>query len=53
LGAHGIEGRHIQAATYLYRREDQGRSGYNHSPQQRFAFRRQIEAALPEVFGDG
>lgn len=52
LAAHGYQGQHIEGpASYLYRREGQGRSDGNHDPQTKARLFDQLMAALPEVYG--
>lgn len=52
LAAHGYQGKHIDGeAGYLYRKEGQGRSDGNHTPEWAARFRSQLRAALPEVYG--
>lgn len=55
LAAHGVQGHHVNGRdpSYLYRREGQGRSQRNHTPEWTAHFEKQIRDALPEVFGDG
>ena len=52
LAAHGYRGLHIQGpASYLYRKEGQGRSDTNHDPESKARLFAQLKAALPEVYG--
>ena len=52
LAAHGYAGLHIQGpASYLYRKEGQGRSDGNHDPESKARLFAQLKAALPEVYG--
>lgn len=52
LAAHGYEGLHIEGpASYLYRKEGQGRSDGNHTPDGKVELYRQLQAILPEVYG--
>lgn len=52
LAAHGIQGMHVEGpASYLYRKEGQGRSDTNHDPESKARLFAQLQAALPEVYG--
>jgi len=52
LAAHGFQGLHIQGpASYLYRKEGQGKSERNHDPVNRGRLYAELKAALPEVYG--
>lgn len=52
LGVHGWCGVHLPEAMYLYRREGQGRTHRNTSPEQNQAFYERIKALHPEAFQD-
>lgn len=52
LAAHGYQGQHIAGpAGYLYRKEGQGRSDTNHTPEEKARLYARLQVALPEVFG--
>jgi GT2 family glycosyltransferase len=52
LGVHGWCGVHLPEAMYLYRREGQGRTLRNTSPEKNQAFYERIKALHPEAFQD-
>ena len=52
LAAHGYQGVYVEGpASYLYRKEGQGRSDENHTPAAKVRLFEQLKAALPEVYG--
>jgi len=55
LAAHGVQGHHVNGVdpSYLYRREGQGRAQQNHTPEWAARFAGQMQAAMPEVYGNG
>jgi hypothetical protein len=52
LAANGCQGLHVEGpASYLYRKEGQGRSEYSHTPEAKARLFAQLQAVLPEVYG--
>ena len=52
LAAHGLMGLHVEGpASYLYRKEGQGRSDTNSDPESKARLFAQLQVALPEVYG--
>ena len=52
LAAHGYQGVYAEGpASYLYRKEGQGRSDANHTPAAKARLFEQLKTALPEVYG--